>query len=573
MLSSVAMLSSMASVPPHLIMTVIDDLGWSDVGYHNPDLQTPNINRLASEGVKLERYYVQQVCSPTRSALMTARYPFRTGLQHAPTLVPGSTGAIPSDTATIAEVLKKRGYATSAIGKWHLGYSSWKDTPLGRGFDSYAGFLQGGQDYYTHELAIPPPLNQSGFDLWRNQTVAWDVRGTHSTPFFMDEAARVLDAHDPATPLFVYLSLQEVHAPLEETPDEPSRAACVGAPPVPSPLGPKVTAFRHTLCEMAANVDSFLGDFVSRLEAKGMWNHTLFWLTTDNGGMTYGSAALGLPPVAVGVSSNWPLRGGKTTLFEGGVRGVSFVSGGIVPVTARGTTVEGLMQHVDVPLTMAKLAQANWTLLCDDGMCDALDMWPTIMNRAPSPRLEAPINVDTCVGPAGGGPPCSTESKFNALISARGADGLWKLIEANWQAPQCPNTTWCTGAGGYDGWWTNDPYRHIAQNNSTQAALPDPTLSGGGIWLFDLVSDPNEAVNMASSRPEIVTSLRARLEMFAQPSNGYRDPQLNIPHPRAYPSRHNGTWAPFVSDGATLPPQSTDYLKSVAGILEHASWD
>ena len=118
------MLSSMASVPPHLIMTVIDDLGWSDVGYHNPDLQTPNINRLASEGVKLERYYVQQVCSPTRSALMTARYPFRTGLQHAPTLVPGSTGAIPSDTATIAEVLKKRGYATSAIGKWHLGYSS-----------------------------------------------------------------------------------------------------------------------------------------------------------------------------------------------------------------------------------------------------------------------------------------------------------------------------------------------------------------------------------------------------------------------------------------------------------------
>jgi arylsulfatase B/arylsulfatase I/J len=312
---------------------------------------------------------------------------------------------------------------------------------------------------------------------------------------------------------------------------------------------------------------------VSRLEAKGMWNHTLFWLTTDNGGMTYGSAALGLPPVAVGVSSNWPLRGGKTTLFEGGVRGVSFVSGGLVPVTARGTTVEGLMQHVDVPLTMAKLAQANWTLLCDDGMCDALDMWPTITNRAPSPRLEAPINVDTCVGPAGGGPPCSTESKFNALISARDADGLWKLIEANWQAPQCPNTTWCTGAGGYDGWWTNDPYRHIAQNNSTQAALPDPTLSGGGIWLFDLVSDPNEAVNMASSRPEIVTSLRARLEMFAQPSNGYRDPQLNIPHPRAYPSRHNGTWAPFVSDGATLPPQSTDYLKSVAGILEHASWD
>ena len=288
--------------------------------------------------------------------------------------------------------------------------------------------------------------------------------------------------------------------------------------------------------------------------------------------MSGGSAALGLPPVAVGVSSNWPLRGGKTTLFEGGVRGVSFVSGGLVPVTARGTTVDGLMQHVDVPLTMAKLAQANWTFLCD-GMCDGLDMWPTITNHAPSPRLEAPINVDTCVGPKGGGPPCMKDSKFNALISAGEADRLWKLIEANWQAPQCPNTTWCTGAGGYDGWWTNDPYRHIAQNNSTQAALPDPSLIGGGTWLFDLLSDPNEALNMASTRPEIVLSLRARLEMFAQPSNGYRDPQPNIPHPRAFPSRHNGTWAPFVNDGATLPPQSTDYLKSMAGILEHTYWD
>jgi hypothetical protein len=103
--------------PPHLVMMVIDDLGWSDVGYHGSNFPTPNIDQLASEGVKLEKYYVQQVCSPTRSALVTARYPFRTGLQHTTTLTPGSHSKIPSDTATIAEVLKTAGYSTHAIGK------------------------------------------------------------------------------------------------------------------------------------------------------------------------------------------------------------------------------------------------------------------------------------------------------------------------------------------------------------------------------------------------------------------------------------------------------------------------
>ena len=191
---------------PHLVMMAIDDLGWTDVGFHGGNFPTPNIDALAKDGVKLDKYYVQQVCSPTRSALMTARYPFRTGLQHVTTLAPGTEAKIPSDTATIAEVLKSVGYSTHAIGKWHLGYAGWENTPLGRGFDSYAGYLQGGEDYYTHEV-------RGGFDLWRNKTAAWDVQGNHSTPFFMDEAKRVLDSHNPATPMFMYFAHQEVHAP------------------------------------------------------------------------------------------------------------------------------------------------------------------------------------------------------------------------------------------------------------------------------------------------------------------------------------------------------------------------
>ena len=130
---------------PHLVLMVLDDLGWSDVGFHGSgtNFRTPQLDSLAADGVILDKFYVQQVCSPTRSALMTGRYPFKTGLQHTTTLVPGTSAAIPKDTSTIAEVLKGAGYATHAIGKWHLGLKSWGDTPLGRGFDSWAGYLNG----------------------------------------------------------------------------------------------------------------------------------------------------------------------------------------------------------------------------------------------------------------------------------------------------------------------------------------------------------------------------------------------------------------------------------------------
>ena len=157
--------------PPHLVMMVIDDLGWTDVGFHGGNYPTPNIDKLAADGIKLDKYYVQQVCSPTRSALMTARYPFRTGLQHTTTLAPGSGAKLPSDTDTLAEVLKRAGYATHAIGKWHLGFESWAETPIGRGFDSYVGYLNGGEDYYTHELGVNVKnVKLTGMDLWRNKT-------------------------------------------------------------------------------------------------------------------------------------------------------------------------------------------------------------------------------------------------------------------------------------------------------------------------------------------------------------------------------------------------------------------
>ena len=314
---------------------------------------------------------------------------------------------------------------------------------------------------------------------------------------------------------------------------------------------------------MASNVDTAIGTFVEMLKAKAMWENTVFWLTTDNGGMTYGVKADGVPAIALSTSSNWPLRGGKTTLFEGGVRGVSFVAGGFLPDSARGSTRTELMQHVDIPTTMAKLAGVEWTL----GTPDGFDVWDAVVSGAPSKRTEVPINVDTCVGQAGG-PPCKSNTKYNALISSN-----WKLIEANFYAPLCPNTTWCTGAGFYDGWYTVEPYSHNAYNASTQGSVPASGLSKGGIWLFDLAQDPNEELNVAAANPTVVETMRSRLAALADPKNGYLDPQKNIPHPLAIPALHNGTWAPFKKLGEALPQLTDGYIDEMVASLAAAYWD
>jgi len=242
---------------------------------------------------------------------------------------------------------------------------------------------------------------------------------------------------------------------------------------------------------------------------------------------------------------------------------VSFVAGGFLPAAARGKTRTELMQHVDIPATMAKLAGAEWTKAPTDG----LDVWDAVVHGAPSNRVEVPINVDTCVGVTGG-PPCSLrESKYNALISSK-----WKLIEANWNFINCPNSTWCTGAGFYDGWWTNEPMVHVPYNAS-QAAMPVRGLKNGGLWLFDLSVDPHEERNVAAENPAVVKTMRDRLATLAEPANGYKDPQRNIPDPRSLPGLHNKTWAPFRRFGEEDPPMPAEYVDAVVAAAATAYWD
>merc|ERR1712151_550167 len=190
---------------------------------------------------------------------------------------------------------------------------------------------------------------------------------------------------------------------------------------------------------------------------------------------------------------------------------------------AFGSKRTGLLQHVDIPQTLSVLG--GTTIPGSDGF----DVWDYIVAGGDSPRSEVPVNIDTCVGKGAGGPPCQKKMS-SALIM-----GQWKLISVSTNPG--PNLV-------YDGWWSNDPYIKRAPNASNEAVVMD----GVSVWLFDLVNDECENRNIALVNPEVVKQLQARMEVLADPKNGYKDPQWNLPHPRSFPIFHNGTWAPWRSD-------------------------
>eukprot|EP01065_Artemidia_motanka_P007434 TRINITY_DN1369_c3_g1_i1.p1 TRINITY_DN1369_c3_g1~~TRINITY_DN1369_c3_g1_i1.p1 ORF type:complete len:525 (+),score=166.56 TRINITY_DN1369_c3_g1_i1:78-1577(+) len=483
-----------AAPRPHLVLMVLDDIGWADLSMRGSSFPTPNLDSLAQGGVLLDRYYVQPVCSPTRSSFMTGRYPFHTGMQHFDTLMPGTEAHLPLDVPTLPELLKETGYETHMVGKWHLGYAKHKYTPVGRGFQTYMGYLQGQVDYYNHTVGVKnTPIN--GYDFWDNTSgvleAMWGDDGTYTMGKYVQYAEKVIDNLSPGKSLFLYYTHQEIHIPIEYPPQAKYAELCSKVPKdVPSEM-----MNRQALCSMISDLDERVGDFVTLLKQKEMWSNTLMFVSTDNGGMTHWAE---IWPAST--SSNWPLRGGKTTLFEGGVRGTAFVTGGFVPEAARGTVLKDLMHAVDVVPTLAGRGgvspQASW---------DGEDMWGRIAGTAPerdTPR-EIPVNV------------YDDGKNYSAIIH-----GDMKLIQGFW--------------GLCDGYWTcTEPYQHVS---TKEKAL---------IKLFNLTEDPTETTNLAPSMPDVVADLQKRLLQWADPKNGYLAPQFNLLHPRAIPVLHNGTWAPF----------------------------
>ncbi len=371
---------------PNIVYIVADDLGWKDVGYHGSDIKTPNIDRLAQTGARLEQFYAQPMCTPTRAALMTGRYPFRYGLQTV--VIPSSgTYGLATDEWLLPQALKEAGYETAIIGKWHLGHADRKYWPRQRGFDYQYGPLIGEIDYFTHE--------QHGVLDWYRNNKPLHEKG-YSTTLLGNEAVKLIRAHDPVVPLYLYLTFNAPHTPYQAPQAYLDRYKEIADPS------------RRAYAAMITAMDDEIGRVVAALDNKGMRDNTLIIFQSDNGGtrnpMFAGEVDVSKIKIPV---DNGSYRDGKGSLYEGGTRVVALANwpGHIKP----GSTVDGMLHVVDMYPTLAQLAGAPTTRAKP---LDGLNVWPTISEGQPSPRTEIVYNIEP----------------FRAGVR----EGDWKLI---WRTP------------------------------------------------------------------------------------------------------------------------------------------
>ncbi|XP_077545812.1 arylsulfatase B-like isoform X3 [Haemaphysalis longicornis] len=198
--------------PPHIIFILADDLGWADVSFHgSSQIPTPNLDALAADGIILNNYYTHPTCTASRGALMTGFYSTRYGLQHRP-IQPGQPYGLDLNYTLLPQHLKRLGYETHLIGKWHLGCYREEFTPTRRGFDSFYGLHYGHVDYYDHQLLSDENASITGLDFWNGTAPAVDAYGHYSTDLFAEQAVRLIKTLDKSKPQFLYLSHQAVHS-------------------------------------------------------------------------------------------------------------------------------------------------------------------------------------------------------------------------------------------------------------------------------------------------------------------------------------------------------------------------
>jgi arylsulfatase A-like enzyme len=334
---------------PNIIYVLADDLGYTDVGWHGDQIKTPHLDKLAMEGARLEAFYVQPVCSPTRAALMTGRYPMRHGLQVG-VVRPWANYGLPLEERTLPAALKEAGYETAIAGKWHLGHFRPEYLPTRRGFDHQYGHYNGALDYFTH-------FREEGFDWHRDDKVSRDEG--YSTTLIGDEAVRRIRERDKSKPLFLYVPFNAVHSPLQAPEEYLAKYADVTPPN------------RKKYCAMMSCLDDQVGKIVAALEQEQQRDKTLILFSSDNGG-----------PLGLG-ATNGDLRAGKGTLYEGGVRVCALANwpSKIKP----GTVVNEPLHVVDVYPTLLTLAGAK---LEQPLPLDGRDAWGTIVEGKKSPRTE-----------------------------------------------------------------------------------------------------------------------------------------------------------------------------------------
>ncbi|XP_070134302.1 arylsulfatase B isoform X2 [Drosophila bipectinata] len=516
---------------PNIIFILADDLGFNDVGFHgSAQIPTPNIDALAYSGIILNRYYVTPICTPSRSALMTGKYPIHTGMQHA-VLYAAEPRGLSLKEKILPQYLNDLGYTSHIAGKWHLGHWKLKYTPLFRGFSSHVGFWSGHHDYNDHTAV---ENDEWGLDMRNGTEVAYDLHGRYTTDVITDHAVKVIANHNATNgPLFLYVAHAACHS---SNPYNPL--------PVPDnevmKLGHIPHYKRRKFAAMVTKMDESVGLIVDQLRKSNMLENSIIIFSSDNGGPAQG--------FNLNFASNYPLKGVKNTLWEGGVRAAGLIWSPLLKSRQR---VANQTIHISDWLpTLLEAAGGVPALSNLSKGIDGQSIWQALVHDQPSPRLKVVHNIDDIWGSAG--------------LSV----GDWKLVKGT------------NYYGKWDGWYgpagERDPHLYEwqqipksragkalhglqmlpsqAEQQRLRAAATVSCLgqsSQGSVCkatafsapcLFNIHDDPCEQFNLAEQYPKVLQTLMEELKY----QNSTAVPPANKPGDRrASPKYWNYTWTNF----------------------------
>lgn len=397
---------------PDIFVITADDLGWSDVGFHGAKIGTDAIDRMAKEGVVLESFYAAPVGQPTRAAILTGREPNKLGL-----VTPTDQYQLPRSPYILPLLLRERDYRTIFLGKWNLGISNKRSHPMQHGFEYFYGNLHSQVGYNNHEY-------RGSMDWQRNRELA-NEKG-YITSLVGQEAIDLIHATPMETPMFTWVSFQAPRVPAE-------------APLATLQLFGQIRDEQRRIYMAQVHILDFsIGKIVEALEESGRLDNCIIVFLSDNGGALNASA------------KNAPLRGGKRSCFEGGLRvpAVIWAPGRLEGEQVLTTAVTA----TDLYPTILSLAGIP---VAEEAEVDGVDLWPLLKDGEPLQER------DLCF---------AYSSKSHSVSAIR--RGNWKLVRT--------------------------------------AKLGEETLR----FLFDLAAAPHEEQDMAPDKPELVAELEKALDAW-----------------------------------------------------------
>ena len=334
---------------PNVVIILADDLGFADVGFNGAkDIKTPQLDRLAATGMRLDRFYACPVCSPTRAGLMTGRWPIRFGLMKA-VIPPWSDFGLPPAETILPELLAKAGYERRGmVGKWHLGHATQAMLPPQRGFTHYYGHYNGAINYFTHE--------REGETDWHNRNATVKEPG-HATDIGAREAVKFIEGSPVGKPWLLYAAFNAPHDPLQPKPEDAAKY-------------PQLTGKRRDYAALIDGLDQAVGRIIAAVEARPDADNTLILFMSDNGGLR-------------AHADNTPWRDGKFSVYEGGIHvcaAIRWPAAGL----AGGLKSEAMLGYIDIVPTVLRAAGVPWPQ--GERAFDGIDALPILQRKTPAPE-------------------------------------------------------------------------------------------------------------------------------------------------------------------------------------------